>query len=101
ADAGCFQRERFRALQERGEQADSEGGNGPDEHVPGPGDWRVEMDTDHDGEARSYAGDGGPFARLAGEHAEQEDAEQRAHGNRPDGEAGLEDGFRMARPDGD
>src|ERR1035441_2946140 len=102
ADAGRLHRERRRrALEERGEQADSERGNGTYQYVPRPGDRRVEMDTEHDGEAGSYAGDGGSFARLAGEHAEQEDAEQRAHGNGSDGEAGLEDGFRMARPDGD
>ena len=52
-------------------------------------------------ESRGHAGDGGAFARFAGEHAEQEDAEQRAHGNGADGQAGLEDGFRMARRDRD
>src|ERR1039457_6531137 len=98
---GLYRKWRRRAFEERGEQADSEGGNGTYQYVPGPGDRRVEMDTDHHGEARSYAGDGRSFAQLAGEHAKQEDAEQRAHGNRSDGEAGLQDRFRMACPDGD
>src|ERR1035441_3528307 len=59
AYAGCLQRRRQRSLEERGQQADPERGDRPDQHVPGPGDRCVEVYADPHGEARGPPGDGG------------------------------------------
>src|SRR6516164_5368761 len=82
ADADALERNRRTALEERGDQSHDEGGNGSDQHVPGPGDRSVKVDTDDHGQPCCNAGDGGAFARFAREHAEQEDAQQRSHRNR-------------------
>ncbi len=83
-----------RRAKRAGKAANRERDGRADKNVPGKGDVGTEEKSG--GKAGAHADDGGPFARTAGENAEQEDAEQSAIEDGRDGKAGFEDATPVA-----